>query len=222
MNEIIKEAKTIESAIALVTSEFNCSQNDLNIEILQEPVKGIFGLTKMAKIKATLKNTDKDSFLIEKVENNNEIDEIKSVLEKIITLMKIDFKNINILQEEESIIFEIVSESEGLLIGHHGKTIESIQYLINKIISQKDKKITKFFIDIGGYLNKHKQNLKKIAENAVNVVKETKENFVLEPMNAYDRRIIHLFLKDNEFVTTFSQGEGNYRHIVISSKNNNK
>jgi len=220
--EIVKEGKTVESVISLIMSELNCEKADLDIEILQEPVKGIFGLTKMAKVKAVLRNEINEALVThagaEITALNEDQQNIKASLEKILGLMGINYDSIRVTQEGEYVVFEIKSEAEGLIIGHHGKNIESIQYLINKIINQKDKEKIRFFIDIGGYLNKHKQSLDKIAYLAVSKVMESKEEVRLEPMNAYDRRIIHLHLKDNTLVQTQSQGEGSNRYVVISLK----
>ena len=217
MKEITKEGKTVESVISLILDELKCDRSDLEIEVLQEPVKGIFGLTKMAKVHASLKlNSPKNSD--GETGSRDDEENIKTILIKILDLMGINYEEIVVNQEGECVIFEIKSESEGLLIGHHGKNIESIQYLINKIINQKDKEKIKFFIDIGGYLNKHKENLHKIADNAVSKVLESKEEISLLPMNAYERRIIHLYLKEHALVKTQSQGEGNNRFVVISIK----
>jgi spoIIIJ-associated protein len=218
VKEIVKEAKTVEGAIALVLDELGCTKDDLNIEILQEPVKGIFGLVKSAKIKASFKNREKNTEVVEIDINGDEYKKIHEILTKLLSLMSIKYEEIRISKEGEYAVFEIVSESEGLLIGHHGKTIEAFQYLINKIINPKEKEKTRFFIDIGGYLEKHKQNLKRIADVAVKKVKESNEEVKLVPMNAYDRRIIHLHLKESDFVRTQSEGEGSMRHVVVLAK----
>lgn len=218
MKEIIKEAKTVEGSILLILEELGCKRDELDIEVIQEPVKGIFGIVKMAKVAARFKN-DKNK-LNDDLQDTNE--KIKDVLSTILKFMGMKPYEIHIKQEGNYPIFEISCEYEGLLIGHHGKTIESIQYLLNKIINPKEKDKTKFFIDIGGYLNKHKENLKKTTDIAVKKVKEKNEDISLPPMNAYDRRIIHLYLKDSLDVSTCSQGEGNLRHVVISVKHNDQ
>jgi spoIIIJ-associated protein len=219
VKEITKEAKSVESAISLILDELKCVREDLDIEILQEPVKGIFGLSKLARVHAVLKSGNVEVSSGKAVDSlNDDQTNIREILEKILGLMGVAFEEIKVIQEGEYAVFEIKSEAEGLLIGHHGKTIESIQYLINKIVNQKDKEKIRFFIDIGGYLNKHKQNLNKIADNAVGQVLETKEEIKLMPMNAYDRRIIHLHLKDHAQVKTQSQGEGSNRYVVVSLK----
>lgn len=219
MKEITKEGKTVESAISLILEELKCTKDELDIQVLQEPVKGIFGLAKMAKVRAIHHGAGESSNSGTELESLNEDQKhIKLTLEKVLTLMGIKFNDVKVIQEGEYLVYEIKSESEGLLIGHHGKTIESIQYLINKMVNQKDKEKVKFFIDIAGYLNKHKQNLNKIADIAVSKVIENKEETKLVPMNAYDRRLIHLYLKDNPLVKTQSEGEGSNRYVVISLK----
>jgi spoIIIJ-associated protein len=91
--------------------------------------------------------------------------------------------------------------------------------MVNKNL---DSNYNKFILDIGGYRNRHQQILEKIAKRVAKEVAESKRSQSLEQMNAYDRRIVHLCLKDHPEVSTFSDGEGSYRHIVITPKDNNE
>lgn len=233
---MIWEGKTIESAIANALKEMNQSRENVEIEVLQEPVKGIFGLAKMAKIKVVLKeNQDIEHKIVaEETESEektaksesrihtqaSEQDRIKGyeTLKNILNLMGISNFEIKSHIEEGNVILDIRSEAEGLLIGRHGKTREDIQYLVERICNTNEKEKVKYIIDIGGYLNRHKETLEKIAMRALNKVKETKKEEHLEAMSAYDRRIIHLFLKEDPEVKTYSIGEGGLRHIVVSPK----
>jgi spoIIIJ-associated protein len=113
---------------------------------------------------------------------------------------------------------DIECESEGLLIGRHGQTLSSLQYLVNRVIHNSVNKQVRYIIDVGGYKVRHKAILEKMAKRIAQKVSDSKEEEELAAMSAYDRRIIHMYIKDNSEVTTYSLGEGNYRRVVIAPK----
>jgi spoIIIJ-associated protein len=143
----------------------------------------------------------------------------QETLENMLKLMGISQYEVKSRIEEDSVILDIKSEAEGLLIGRHGKTREAIQYLVDRISNNTEKEKIKYIIDIGGYLNRHRETLEKIAARAITRVRETQREEHLEAMSAFDRRIIHLYLRENLEVKTYSLGEGGLRHIVIAPKN---
>lgn len=239
VSERIWEGKTVEKTIENALKELNCSREEVDVEILQEPVKGIFGLTKSAKVKIIPKfdpavrqpkpmdvqSAAEIADIPERHEYRPRIytpasDEARikgqETLEKILGLMGIAQYEVTSRIEEDHVILDIKSEAEGLLIGRHGKTREAIQYLVDRISNANEKGKVKFIIDISGYLNRHRESLEKIAQRAVKHVKETKQEEHLEAMSAFDRRIVHLYLKDDTDVQTFSLGEGGLRHVVIA------
>lgn len=222
LSEMIWEAKTIDMAISLAIKELNCKKEDLNIEILQEPIKGIFGMQRMAKIKAFIK--DKSDFVNEASQvvhiADDGIKEIKLFIEKTLELMGINNFQVLYKEEDNNGIYNIGCDFEGLLIGKHGKTLESLQYLVNQIANRKTMgKNQRYLLDVGNYLKRHREHLEKIAINAAKKAKETKEEQQLTAMNSYDRKTIHLLLKDDPEISTYSVGEGNLRHIIVVPKN---
>ncbi len=224
MSETIKEAKTVEAAIAAALKELNRTREEVEIEILQEPVKGIFGLSKMAKVRAVNKTPEdfepesREIPVADRMATAEEKAEAAQVVEKMLNLMGINKYEMQVRTDENNVVFQIESDSEGLLIGHHGRTLEAMQYLVNKIVGVGKEERIRYILDVGGYLTRRKETLEKIAGRCVKKVKETQQEVSLKAMSPVDRRIIHLFLKDDPDVKTYSEGEGTTRHIVIAPK----
>lgn len=228
---IIKESKTVQSAIDAALTELNCSEEDVEIEVLQEPTKGIFGLSKMAKVKVTPLNSDEymsahlsgeEPSVKREVKEVREITDLekegKRVLSKALTLMGFQTAKIKSRQDEEGIYLDVHSDSEGLLIGKHGQTVAALQYLVNRMIKDEKSKDARFIVDVGGYRVRHKSILEKMAKKIANRVVESKKEEELQAMSAFDRRIIHMTLKDSGDVETYSTGEGSMRRVVVAPK----
>lgn len=234
MTEIIREAKTAESAIEAALEELGCTREEADIEIIQEPGKGIFGRTKMAKVKVTCAHgqgvtgvgeaettmaSDQEPGAGEATEDWQEnISQGKNTLMQMLMLMGLPNAKIQSRQEEDAIYLDIHSDAEGLLIGRHGQTLASLQYLLNRIMNHQYAKKSRYIVDVGGYRVRYKIVLEKMAKRIAHKVSESKEEEQLEAMSAFDRRIIHMSMKDNPDVTTYSLGEGNFRRVVIAPK----
>jgi spoIIIJ-associated protein len=228
VTELIKEAKTVEIAIQAALKELDCSRDEAKIEIIQEPVKGIFGLTKLAKVKVT-KVTENSHYHSDdkQVRPTREVtpEEMskyaqsgKEILLKTLELMGIQDAQIKVYEEQSTIYLEIHSEAEGLLIGRHGQTLSSLQYLLNRIVGVDPSANVRFITDVGGYRERHKAILEKMTNKTVQRVIETKEEEELKAMNAFDRRIIHMSVKDHPEVVSYSLGEGSFRRVVIAPR----
>lgn len=217
MSEIVCEAKTTEEAISHAINELNTDKNNVTIEILQEPSKGLFGKTKPAKVKVRIK--EKHEAEISPLDIAGAMEKGKKVLKEILDLMGIKNAEIKAHKKEDDVIeMDITSEAGGLIIGKQGQTISSLQYLINRIAKPRDDEKVKYILDVGGYRMRHQKILEKMANNSAKEVIANKEKIVLDEMNAFDRRIIHMCIKDNPEVMTYSEGEGNFKRVVISPK----
>jgi spoIIIJ-associated protein len=217
MREEVFEAKTIEGAILLVLDEWNCGRDEIEYQIIQEPAKGIFGQLRPAKIKVWKKDenaTSQNAVLSEKEVKPE--DYTKNFFKEIFKGMNIDEYSIDISQEENNILVRISSPYEGLLIGHHGKTLESLQYLLNRLAGVKGESNFHYIIDVGGYLEKHKMMLEKLAIKAAEKVKETRQDVQLKPLNAFERRIVHMKLREDQELKTYSVGEGKIKNLIIT------
>lgn len=198
---IEKTGKTVDEAVDLALSELNASKEDVDVEVLEEPAKGLLGIgAKPALVRVTLKD------------KRNEI--IDEFLQKVAGFMNISLKN-TISENDGRISVNMEGNDMGLLIGYRGETLEALQTLLAVVANKGAEDYIKIDLDAENYREKRKETLKNLAtKKAYEAVKYNK-NITLEPMNAYERRIIHMALQDNDKVTTYSIGEEPYRKIVI-------
>ena len=158
----------------------------------------------------------KISFEEENSFGNRSLMFVRDLLEK----MNIEAKIYLIEENDEKVVIEIESPDTGLIIGKQGQTLESIQLLVNVIMNKKANKWTKVIVDIENYRNRKERNLNYIANKAANQVKKTKRAIILDPMNPFERRIIHLALQNDVQVNTESIGEGILKKIKVNYVNN--
>jgi len=198
---IEKTGKTIDEAIEAALLELNATKENTKIEVLEEPSKGLLGIgAKPALVRVTLND------------NRNEI--IDEFLLKMARLMDLSIVN-KIEEKEDKISVSIEGKDLGLLIGYRGETLEALQTLLG-VIANKDKdNYLRIELDAENYREKRKETLTNLAKKKANDVIKYNKNVTLEPMSAYERRIIHVALQDNDKITTYSIGEEPYRKIVI-------
>ncbi len=118
----------------------------------------------------------------------------------------------------QKVVFKVEGGNSGLLIGKRGQTLEAIQYLVEKIVNKQNEQRVRVLIDVEGYLKTRKSNLQKLASKMADKAQKTKKPVTIGQMNAYDRRTVHLHLKNNSGVRTQSVGEGYYRKLIIFPK----
>ncbi|MBC8586714.1 RNA-binding cell elongation regulator Jag/EloR [Paratissierella segnis] len=208
MKEVTKSSKTVEDAIKEALIELDAKEEDIEIEILEEPSKGLFGLigTKEAKVKVTLIND------LEEIANK--------FLSKVISLMGINATN-HIEKQGDILKIEITDIDPldmGILIGKRGNTLDSIQYLLNLAVNKNRPNYMKVIVDTEGYRAKREETLIRLANKMAEKVKYSRRPIKLEPMNPYERRVIHSTLQNFPGVVTYSEGEEPYRRVVITSK----
>jgi spoIIIJ-associated protein len=196
-----KTGKTVEEAVELALKELNVSEENVNIEVLEEPAKGLLGIgAKPAVVKVTLKD------------NKNEI--INEFLTKIAGLMDITLTN-TIEEKDGRISVNMEGNDMGLLIGYRGETLEALQTILGVVANKGSEDYVRIDLDAENYREKRKETLKNLASKKAYEAVKYNKNITLEPMNAYERRIIHMALQENDKVTTYSIGEEPYRKIVI-------
>ena len=201
-NYIETEAETVEEAIEIALTELETTHEQVNIIIINEPTKGILSFgAKPAKVRATLK----EDITIAP----------ETVLKEILTRIGIngDVKSDFI---EGSLHLNMLTDSPALLIGKHGQTLDAIERILNCIINKNALAKKKVFVDTEGYRERREQMLVDLAHQVAAKVKRTRQDVVLSPMSAKDRRIIHLTLQTDDTVSTFSQGESDMRRVVIA------
>ena len=128
--------------------------------------------------------------------------------------------NIDVKQEGNEIDIELSGDDMGVLIGKRGQTLDSLQYLTSLVVNKGTSEYIRVKVDTEDYRKRRKETLENLAKNISYKVKRTKRPVDLEPMNPYERRIIHSVLQNDKFVTTHSEGEEPFRKVVITLKNN--
>ena len=203
--EAIKNAKNIDDAKALALAELGVSEEDVDFVILDEGSKGFLGLgSKDAKVKATMK--DIPSFAA------------KQFLNDVFGAMKLDV-DVNMSKTDDGLDIDLKGDNMGIVIGKRGDTLDAIQYLTSLIVNHESDDYIKVSIDTENYREKRTESLIALSQRIAEKVIRNGKKFTLEPMNPYERRVIHANLQDNASVTTYSVGDEPYRKVVIAPKN---
>lgn len=147
---------------------------------------------------------------------------VKDFLGKVLTEMGINEFDIDTKVQKEKVYVTISGEKMGMIIGKRGETLDSLQYLTNIVMNKSHENYVKVMIDTENYRARREETLQKLAQKLAKKASQTRKPVVLEPMNPYDRRIIHSALQDNRFVRTHSEGKEPFRKVVITPNNMNR
>lgn len=205
--EIIVTGKTIDEALANAAEQLGVKAEDVKYEVIDEPKKGLFGIGAVpAKIQATYTLKGEEIAL--------------EFVKKLVSDMQLDVTvEMSYSAEREGMLIDIQGEGAGVLIGHHGDTLDSIQYLANlaanKKIDGEKRAHVKITVDAENYRAKREETLRALARRMADKVLKYKKSVMLEPMNPYERRIIHSEIQGIEGVSTNSIGSENNRKIVV-------
>lgn len=206
MKSIEVSGKTVEEAVENALLELDTSKDNVEIEILEKGSKGFLNLigTKLAKIRVSVKKDYSN--------------EAKEFLDNVLKSMNIE-ADINIEEDEESLFIDLDGKDMGILIGYRGETLDSLQYLVSLAINKSsDEKYKRVILDTKGYRKKREKTLVNLAHKLAKKTRNYQKIIKLEPMNPYERRIIHSALQDNPFVNTYSEGDEPFRRVVIEMK----
>lgn len=211
MKQEIFNGKTVDDAINKAIVEFRVSSDQLGYEVVDKGSNGILGIgARPAVIKAWV--------LIQSTE-----DIAKDFLGSVFETMGMQVEVISEYNEEEKTLsLDLQGENMGILIGKRGQTLDSLQYLTSLVINKGSEDYIRVKLDIENYRERREDSLENLARSCAAKVKKTRRPVVLEPMNPYERRIIHSCLQNDRNVVTSSEGEEPYRHVVISLKRYNK
>ncbi|MFC2056061.1 RNA-binding cell elongation regulator Jag/EloR [Chloroflexota bacterium] len=222
MESLEISAKTVEEAIQHALDQLGVSREEVEVNIVREGRIGILGLgTDEAVVRVTP--------LVVTSEKESDIAEVtKEILERLLTLLGITGSIVPQTQpivegEKEatsSVVFNIDGDNLGILIGRRGHTLSCLQYIVRLIVGHQTETWVPITIDVEGYKQRRYQALQAFARQMAEQVKTREMPFPLEPMTAYERRIVHLALADHPDVTTESIGQGESRRVVILSKEN--
>lgn len=215
MTEYEFEGKTTEEAIEIASRELNLPEEELHIDIIEPGSGGIFGLvgSRKAKIKVTLpvaEQADK--------ENEDGLHLAKEALENILVRIPVD-ASVRAEATDGKIILDIEGDKSGLLIGRKGKTLDALQFIVNKIVNKALTKKISVVVDAENYRKRRRESLTQMALKIADKAKRIKKPVATNPLNPHDRRIIHLALKEDEELETKSRGEGLLKKVVVIPRN---
>lgn len=198
-----KIAKTVDEAVNEALEELKTDRENVDIEILEEPTKGLLGIgAKPALVRVTLKEKEEDKKI-----------KVKEIIENITGCMGLTVDS-NIKEDEDAIKVDITGENLGLIIGHKGENLDALQ-LLTSVIANKTGEYKRIELDVQNYREKRKETLIHLAEKKARDVIKYGRNITLEPMTPYERRIIHTALQDDSKVVTMSVGTEPFRKVVI-------
>ena len=207
MDYIEFTGKTVDDALTNALVDLGITSDQIDYEVLEKGSSGFLGFnSKPAKIKARKKYTVTDH--------------IKNFLSQVFNAMGLEVEiMINASADEENVYdVELKGAEMGVLIGKRGQTLDSLQYLTNLAINKHSDTYTRVKLDTEDYRKRRKDTLENLAKNIAYKVKRTKKPVSLEPMNPFERRVIHSALQNDRYVSTHSEGDEPYRHVVITLK----
>lgn len=198
--------KTVDEALTQALLELQTTSDKVEYEVLEKETKGFLGIkNKPARIRVKEKMTIEGS--------------AKKFLTKVFKAMNIEAKIDVVYDEaEETVLVDLIGDDMGVLIGKRGQTLDSLQYLTSLVVNKYTDGYLKVKLDTENYRERRKDTLENLAKNIASKVKRTHKPVTLEPMNPYERRIIHSALQNDRYVETHSEGEEPYRKVVVTLK----
>lgn len=206
MDFIEFSAKTVNDAITEACQKFVVTSDKLEYEVVEEGSSGFLGIgSKPAVIKARVKSSVQDRAK----------DFLKSIFEamNLVVVVDIQYDELN-----NTMNIDLSGDEMGVLIGKRGQTLDSLQYLVSLVVNKDVENYIYVKVDTENYRQRRKETLENLAKNISYKVKRTKRPVSLEPMNPYERRIIHSALQNDKYVTTHSEGDEPFRHVVVVLK----
>lgn len=208
MNSVTIEKTTVDEAINAALKELEAEINEVEVEVLKEPAKGLLSFlgSKVAKVKVTVVNGPEEK--------------TRSFFDILLKKMNIeaDFEikySANMLKVD---IVKIDEDDKGIIIGKRGKNLDEIQFLLNLIINKGRENYIRVVFNVEDYREKREETLKRLARKMAEKCRYYNHKVKLEPMNPYERRIIHSTLQEEKDIITYSEGDEPYRKVVIDRK----
>ncbi len=248
MEYIEVSAKTVQDALTEASIKLGLTSDQVEYEVIEKGSTGFLGIgNKPAKIRARKKEeTPVEKKVEEAPAPEKDIEETtvkeepasketkpekkekvlvdpkvsaREFLTAVLEKMQIEAElEISDNQEEDCLDIEIKGKNMGILIGKRGQTLDSLQYLTSLVVNKGTDEYVRIKLDTENYRQRREETLENLARNIAYKVKKTKRPVSLEPMNPYERRVIHYALQNDNFVTTYSEGEEPYRHVVVTLK----
>ncbi|MGI6566117.1 MAG: protein jag [Firmicutes bacterium] len=210
MKTIERSARTVEEAIAEALEELQVARDDVEIEVLDEGTRAFLGLIggKQARVRVTVRDKREEKALAA-------VEFLKGILDRMGVVSRVE----HVWEDEDVLKLDIQGEELGLVIGRRGETLDALQYLVSLAMNRNGEWI-RIILDAEGYRARREETLRNLALRLGERVKRTGRRAVLDPMNAMERRIIHLALQDDGGIETHSEGVAPYRRVIIAPRRN--
>jgi spoIIIJ-associated protein len=208
-NQIEKTAKNIDDAILAALEELGVGRDKVDVEVIDEGTKGLLGIFggKDAKVRVSLKNNP----------INLATDFLKEIFDEM--GLSVDFET-NL--DGNDLTINLVGDDMGIIIGKRGETLDALQYLTSLVVNHRGGSYIKVTLDTENYRIKRQEALRALAIRIAEKVSRTGRRHIFEPMNPYERRVLHATLQSHEVVTTYSIGEDPNRKVVVALKNDSR
>lgn len=200
------KGESIDAAVANALAQLGKERDDVTVEVLEKGKNGFFGIgAQPAVVRVSYETSPADTAI--------------DFLEGLLTRFGVEAQvECSVCPEEETIRLNLVGQNMGSVIGRRGDTLDAIQYLTNIVANKNEEKRWHLVLDTENYRAKREESLIKLANRMATRARKTGRRVALEPMNPYERRVLHSALQDNPYVTTHSEGEEPYRRVVITLK----
>lgn len=212
MEPIEVSAKTLEEAITKACIELGAASDDIEYEVIETGSNGILGIgARPYVIRVKLK----EEAAAEEAEHCAS-DKAMEFLSSVFEGMKMEVSiSTSFDEEKRELNIDLTGDDMGVLIGKRGQTLDALQYLTSQVVNKSGGEFIRVKLDTENYRERRVETLEILAKNIAYKVKRTRRSVALEPMNPYERRIIHSALQNDRDVTTRSEGEDSYRHVVV-------
>ena len=205
MKQVTATGQSVEEAVESALAQLQTTRERVNIEVLNEGKKGLFGIfgSRKAEVVVTLVP--------------DPVEEAKQFLQKVCEDMGLDVK-VDVKVDGKNVTFDLSGDKIALLIGKRGQTLNSLQYLVQLVANRHSKQYLTVILDAEDYRRRRNDTLIQLAERMAQKVLKTRKEVALEPMPSYERKVIHTALMKIDKVETYSSGKDPYRHLVITLK----
>lgn len=207
MDYVEFKGKTLDEALMQASVDLGCASTELEYEVVNEGSTGFLGII------------GSKPFVIKARKKKEFVDDVREYLENLFKAMDIQTEIKLDFNEEDNVLdIELEGPEMGILIGKRGQTLDALQYIISLAVNKKSESYIRVKLDTENYRARRKETLENLANNIAFKVKRTKRSFALEPMNPYERRIIHATLQNDKYVATRSEGDEPYRKVIVYLK----
>lgn len=201
-----RKGKNVDEAIKAALDDLGCEIDDVIIEVIEEPTKGILGFVGKKPAVVRVSRREKPG------------EDVQRVLEELLKRVKLSYRIDRVEIEQDRVRINIAGKDVGLLIGRKGETLNALQFLVGLIYNRNREDRVRVFLDVEDYRKKREESLQNLALRLSDKVKNTKKTVVMRPMSSQERRIVHTALQGDPQVTTYSTGDEPNRKVVISLK----